>query len=44
MQKRLGTALRSYKNKRRDAVLSAGKGTDGKGRLADPIIDRMQTS
>ena len=40
VQKRLGTALRSYKNKRRGAVLSNGKGTDGK----DPTIDRMQTA
>ena len=44
MHKRLGTALRSYKNKRWGAVLSDGKGTGGKGRLTDPIIDRMQTA
>ena len=30
VQKRLGTALRSYKNKRRGAVLSHGKDTAGK--------------
>ena len=30
VQKRLGTALRSYKNKRRGAVLSEGKYTGGK--------------
>ena len=38
VQKRVGTALRSYKNKRRGAVLSDGKGTGGKGPLTDPII------
>ena len=30
VQKRLGTALRSFKNKRWGAVLSDGKGTGGK--------------
>ena len=30
VQKRLGTALRSYNNKRRGAMLSDGKGTGGK--------------
>ena len=30
VQKRLGTALRSYKNKQCGAVLSDGKGTGGK--------------
>ena len=43
MQKRLGTALRCYKNKRRGAALSDRKGTD-EGRLTDPIIDGMQTA
>ena len=44
IQKRLGTALRTYKNKRRGAVLSDGKSTGGKGRLTDQVVDRMQTS
>ena len=44
VQKRLVTALRSCKNKRWGAVLSDGKGTGGKGRLTDPIIDRMHTA
>ena len=44
MRKRLGTALRSYKNKRWGAVLSGGKGTSGKGCLTNPLIDRMQTA
>ena len=30
VQKGMGTALRSYKNKRRGAVLSDGKGIGGK--------------
>ena len=36
IQKRLGTALRTYKNKRHGAVLSDSKSTGGKGR---PIAD-----
>ena len=44
VQKRLDTALRSYKNKRHGEVLSDGKGPGSKGCFADPIIDRMQTA
>ena len=36
MQKRLGTALCSYKNKRWGAVLSDDKGTGGMWHLTDP--------
>ena len=43
MQKRLGTALHSYKKKRWGAVLSAGKGTGSKD-VTDPIIYCMQTA
>ena len=43
MQKRLRTALRSYKKKRWGAVLSDGKGTGSKD-VTDPIIDCMQTA
>ena len=44
IQKRLGAALRSYKNKKRGVLLSDGKGVGGSGRLTDPVIDRMQTA
>ena len=44
IQKRLGAALRSYKNKKRGVLLSHGKGVGGSGRLTDPVIDRMQTA
>ena len=44
VQKRLGTALRSYRKKRCGAVLSDGKGTGSKD-VTDPIIDDcMQTA
>ena len=43
MQKRLGTALHSYKEKRWGAVLSAGKGTGSKD-VTDPIIYCMLTA
>ena len=43
MQKRLGTALRSYKKKQWGAVLSHGKGTGSKN-VTDPIIDCMQNA
>ena len=43
MQKRLGTALHSYKKKRWGAVLSDGKGTCIKD-VTDPIIYCMQTT
>ena len=43
MQKRLGTALHSYKKKRWGAALSDGKGTGSKG-VTDPIIYCMQTA
>ena len=49
IQKRLGAALRSYKNKKQGVLLSDGKGVGeggggGSERLTDPIIDRMQTA
>ena len=43
MQKRLGTALGSYKKKRWGAVLSDGKGTGSKD-VTDLIIYCMQTA
>ena len=43
VQKRLGTALHSYKKKRWGAVLSAGKGTGSKD-VTNPIIYCMQTA
>ena len=42
VQKRLGTALRKYKNDMKDKKLSDGKGVGGKGRLTDKVIDKMQ--
>lgn len=42
MQKRLGTALRKYKNDIKGKKLSDGKGVGGKGRLTDKVIDKMQ--
>ena len=43
VQKRMGSALRSYKNGRRGTKLSDGKGVGGTGRLTDAVVDRMQT-
>ena len=42
VQKRLGTALRRYKNNTKGKKLSDGKPIGGRGRLTDKIIDRMQ--
>ena len=42
VQKRLGTALRKYKNDKKGKKLSDGKSVGGKGRLTDKIIDKMQ--
>ena len=41
MQKRLGTALRSYKKKRWDAVLSDGKGTGSKDQVCRTWVPRV---
>ena len=43
VQKRMGTALISFKNKKRGSVLSDGKGVGGSGRLTNVIIDKIQT-
>ena len=43
IQKRMGTALRKYKNNHRGTRLSDGKGVGGAGRLTDAIVDRIQT-
>ena len=42
VQKRLGTALRKYKNDMKSKRLSDGKGVGGKGRLTDKVTDKMQ--
>ena len=42
VQKRLGRALRDYKQKNKGKKLSDGKGIGGKGRLTDKICDKMQ--
>lgn len=42
VQKRLGTALRKYKNDKKRQKLSDGKGVGGRGRLTDKVIDKMQ--
>jgi hypothetical protein len=42
VQKRLGTALKKYKNDNKGKKLSDGKSVGGKGRLTDKMIDRMQ--
>ena len=43
IQKRMGSALRTYKNKCKGTVLPDGKTVGGVGRLTDKIIDRIQT-
>ena len=43
IQKRMGTALRQYKNNCRGTKLSDGKGVGGAGRLTDVIVDQIQT-
>ena len=40
VQKRLGTALRKYKNDKKKQKLSDGKGVGGRGRLTDKVIDK----
>ena len=42
IQKRMGTNLRSYKNKAKGKVLSDGGTVGGKGRLTDVAIDTLQ--
>ena len=42
VQKRLGSALRRYKNTKKGAKLSDGKGVSGPGRLTDKLMDKMQ--
>ena len=42
VQKRLGTALRQYKNNKKGQKLSDGKGVSGRGRLTDKLNDKMQ--
>ena len=42
IQKRMGAALRMYKNKNRGRKLSDGKTIGGKGRLTDNIVDSIQ--
>ena len=43
IQKRMGSALRTYKNNCKGSVLPDGKTVGGVGRLTDKIIDRIQT-
>ena len=43
IQKRMGSALRTYKNNCRGILLPDGKTVGGKGRLGDAIVDRIQT-
>ena len=43
IQKRMGSALRAYKNKKRGTKLTDGKGTGGQGRLTDAACDKIQT-
>ena len=43
VQKRMGSALRSYKNGGRGTKLSNGKGVVGTGWLTDAVVDHMQT-
>ena len=42
VQKRLGSALRRYKNTKKGVKLSDGKGVSGPGRLTDKLMDKMQ--
>ena len=42
IQKRIGTALREFKNKRKSCKLSDGKYVGGKGRLTKVVIDNIQ--
>ena len=42
-QKRMGAALRAYKNNIHGKILADLKGACGTGRLTDGVIDRIQT-
>ena len=42
-QWRMGTALLTYKNKKRGSLLPDGKGTGGAGRLTNVVVDTIQT-
>ena len=42
IQKRMGSSIRSYKNKRRGFKLSDGIAVGGSGRLTDAVADSMQ--
>ena len=44
IQKRMGTSLRSYKNKARGTKLKDGFGVGGAGRLTDGAVDQIQTN
>ena len=43
VQKRMGSALITYKNKKRGSKLSDGKGTGGTGQLTNVAVDKIQT-
>ena len=43
IQKRMGAALRNYKNKCKGTVLPDGKTVGGAGRLTDRVVDHIQT-
>ena len=43
IKKRMGSALRTCKNKCKGTVLPDGKTVGGTGKLADKIIDRILT-
>ena len=43
IQKRMGSALRTYKNKKPGTKLTDGKGTGGQGPLSDAACDGIQT-
>ena len=43
IQKRMGSALRTYKNNSKGRLLSDGKSVGGTGRLTDKVVDHIQT-
>ena len=43
LQKRMGSAIRVYKNLKKGVKLADGKTVGGKGRLTDDVADRVQT-
>ena len=43
VQKRMGAALRKYKNNCKGTKLSDGKTVGGVGRLTDAVVDKIQT-